>query len=76
MLKTDLHEIRPDVGDLREDAARDAERRGTQTLPMAKPMKHGYAKSRGMKRSTISMSSSLMEMSSIPMLMPALQRMA
>ena len=44
--------------------------------PMAKPMKHGYAKSRGMKRSTISMSSSSMEMSSIPMLMPAFSGMA
>ncbi len=31
-LEDDLHEVRPDVGDLREDAAGDAERRGAERL--------------------------------------------
>ncbi len=31
-LEDDLHEVRADVGDLREDAARDAERRGAERL--------------------------------------------
>jgi hypothetical protein len=31
-LEDDLHEVRPDVGDLREDAARDAEGRGAERL--------------------------------------------
>ena len=44
--------------------------------PIAKPMKHGKARSRGMKSSTISISSSSIEMSSMPMLMPAFSGMA
>ncbi len=40
-VEDDLHEVRPDVGDLREDAARDAQRGGAQRLADGEPDEAG-----------------------------------
>ena len=71
-LEHDLHQVRADVGDLGEDAARDAQRRGAERLADREAQEAGARRSRASTNSRIaSIMISSTQISSTPMLMPA-----
>ena len=76
-LEDDLHQVRADVGDLGEDAAGDAQRRGAERLADGEADEARSRVSRaGTKSRMLSMSSSSVLMSAMPMLIPAWRGMA
>ena len=75
-VEDDLHQVGADVGDLGEDAAGDAQRRGAERLADGEADEAGAGEVAGMKSRMASISSSSALISSMPMLMPAWSGMA